>query len=130
MNLSVEEFGILAYAGFYLIGLVLPVATFCLLRRWFPTKPNRPHFAVSVAAAWFASSAYMFWTLPVRIAYRNIGRDPAIWDGTGETSGTMLLGWILPSLALLIFLGASAIFRTLRTFRDRPDSQRPRGRPN
>ena len=117
-----EHFGSLVYGAFYFIGLALPIFTFWMLRRLFPARTPGFHIAVSIVAVWISLVAYMFWTTPLRIVFRNARQDPkeempGMWDGTAENSGTVILGWILPSLSLVIFLGISALIRLVKDSR-------------
>lgn len=104
--------------GFFFIGLILPIITFCFLRRRFPQRHGSNKTA-SVVAAWILLCAYMFLTTPLRIACRMNLDDPnsemyGMWDGVGENSATLVLGWILPVIALFLFSALTSIFRSDR----------------
>jgi hypothetical protein len=116
MDPNSEHFGTVVYGAFYFIGLALPLVTFWILRRLFPARTRGFHSAVSIVVVWISLVAYMFWTTPMRIVFRNAQRDPqaempGMWDGTAENSGTLILGWLLPTFSLLVFLGLSRLIR-------------------
>jgi hypothetical protein len=112
MNLTIETSAKLTSWGFYFIGFVLPIIVFLLLRRIFPDGNRGSHEKVSIVSVWLLMTAYMFWTTPIRIAYRQSLEGPdCMYDGTGANSFTLVFGWILPFFSLLLTFGISAFIR-------------------
>ena len=114
MNLTLRESGELVYIGFYVIGLLLPLLAYGLLRWRIPRMARRSSAALSVLIVWPLLCFYMLWTLDIRIAYHMLigDRDSptyGMWDGTGENSFLLLFGWIFPSVSLLIFFCIAAV---------------------